>query len=89
LGVKEAMSSPTFSLVNEYRDAQDDPVYHFDLYRVKTVQEALDIGLEDYLYSGNYCFIEWPEIIENVLPENAVKVDISESNRGREIRVSG
>src|ERR1044071_1379344 len=59
LGVKDAMSSPSFSLVNEYRDGKNNPVYHFDLYRLKNPQEAFDIGMEEYLYSGNYCFVEW------------------------------
>jgi tRNA threonylcarbamoyladenosine biosynthesis protein TsaE len=83
LGVKDAMSSPSFSLVNEYRDAQNNPIYHFDLYRLKSPQEAFDIGMEEYLYSGNYCFVEWPERAEEILPEETIHVFIKENNEGR------
>ncbi|HET6991292.1 MAG TPA: tRNA (adenosine(37)-N6)-threonylcarbamoyltransferase complex ATPase subunit type 1 TsaE, partial [Bacteroidia bacterium] len=69
LGVKDTMSSPSFSLVNEYHDGKENPVYHFDLYRLKSPEEALDIGMEEYLYSGNYCFVEWPERAPEILPE--------------------
>ena len=68
LGVKNPTSSPTFSLVNEY-EAQDGLVYHFDMYRLKNEMEALDFGIEDYLYSGHWCFIEWAEKIPNLIPE--------------------
>lgn len=68
-GVTEATSSPTFSIVNEYRTANNSPLYHFDLYRLDSLEEALDIGIEDYLYSGAPCFIEWPEKISSLLPE--------------------
>ena len=68
LGVKKATSSPTFSLVNEYQ-AKDGLVYHFDVYRLKNESEAFDFGIEDYLYSGNWCFIEWAEKIPNLIPE--------------------
>src|SRR5690242_3641685 len=61
LGVAENVSSPTFALVNEYRDGRGKPVFHFDFYRIKDEQEAMDIGVDEYFYSGNYCFIEWPE----------------------------
>jgi tRNA threonylcarbamoyladenosine biosynthesis protein TsaE len=73
LGVADTVSSPTFSIVNEY-DSPHGPVFHFDFYRLKTETEAMDLGYEEYLYSGNYCFIEWPEKIPNLLPENALKV---------------
>lgn len=76
LGVKDAMSSPSFSIVNEYRDEKNNPVYHFDLYRLKSAAEAMDIGIEEYLYSGNYCFIEWPELIEEILPEETVHLNM-------------
>ncbi|HSD07243.1 tRNA (adenosine(37)-N6)-threonylcarbamoyltransferase complex ATPase subunit type 1 TsaE [Flavobacterium sp.] len=68
LGVTEATSSPTFSLVNEYQTLNNQTIYHFDFYRLKKETEALDMGVEDYLYSGNWCFIEWSEKIENLIP---------------------
>ena len=69
LGVKDATSSPTFSLVNEYQASENKLVYHFDVYRLKNENEAYDMGIEDYLYSGNWCFIEWAEKIPNLIPE--------------------
>lgn len=69
LGVTDATSSPTFSLVNEYEAANNLLVYHFDFYRLKKETEALDMGVDDYLYSGNWCFIEWAENIQNLIPE--------------------
>jgi tRNA threonylcarbamoyladenosine biosynthesis protein TsaE len=69
LGVNEATSSPTFSLVNEYQIANNQYIYHFDVFRLKNEMEALDIGIDDYLYSGNWCFIEWAENIPNLIPE--------------------
>ncbi len=78
LGVREdAVSSPTFAIVNEYRTAAGEPLYHFDFYRIDTPQEALDIGLYDYLDSGALCLMEWPENIEPLLPEETLKVRIS------------
>lgn len=68
LGVKDATSSPTFSLVNEYRTDNNQTVYHFDFYRLNKETEALDMGVDDYLYSGNWCFIEWSEKIKNLIP---------------------
>ncbi len=76
LGVEESTSSPTFSIVNEYASNQG-PVYHFDFYRLKSEQEAYDMGYEEYFYSGHYCFVEWPEKIEGLLPEDAAHVHIS------------
>jgi tRNA threonylcarbamoyladenosine biosynthesis protein TsaE len=70
LGVADNMSSPTFALVNEYHTKDNGTIYHFDLYRIKNIEECLDIGMEEYLYSGNYCFIEWPEITLPLLPDN-------------------
>ena len=82
LGVRDVINSPTFAIVNEYLDGQDNPIYHFDFYRIKKEQEVLDIGYEDYVYSGNVCFMEWPELIEDLLPEDAVKVTIEEQADG-------
>ena len=77
LGVDDVVSSPTFSLVNEYSSRKGDTLYHFDFYRIKNEIEALDIGIDDYFYADNYCFIEWPEKIENLLPLNAVAIYIT------------
>lgn len=77
LGVFDVVLSPTFSLINEYRDAHGQPVYHFDFYRINNVTEAYDMGYEEYLYSGNYCFVEWPEKIGQLLPDGCVYIDIS------------
>ena len=76
LGVDDTVTSPTFAIVNEYEAAQGRPIYHFDFYRIKKVSEAYDMGCEDYFYSGHPCFIEWPELIEEVLPEETVSVTI-------------
>lgn len=76
MGVAETVSSPTFSIVNEYR-AGNDIIYHFDFYRIKNLQEAYDIGYEEYFYSGNICLIEWPEKIADLLPEKYIRVKIS------------
>jgi tRNA threonylcarbamoyladenosine biosynthesis protein TsaE len=77
LGVTDATSSPTFSLVNEYKTGDSGYMYHFDVYRLKDETEALDFGIDDYLYSGNWCFIEWPEKIPNLLPDDYSEVFIS------------
>ncbi len=88
LGVKEETSSPTFSIVNEYAAGNHNPVYHFDFYRIEHEEEAYDIGYEDYFYSNNYCFIEWPERINNLLPPAYVCVCIlKEENTERIITV--
>lgn len=76
LNVKDSTSSPTFSIVNEYESAAG-PIYHFDFYRIKDEQEAFDFGYEEYFYSGAYCFVEWPEKIPNLLPEEAKEIHIS------------
>ena len=81
LGVSDVITSPTFAIVNEY-SASDGPIYHFDFYRIKKLEEVYDMGFEDYFYSGSLCFIEWPELIEEVLPEDAVKVTITENTDG-------
>jgi len=75
LGVKEVVSSPTFSIVNEY-DGDDTIIYHFDFYRIKNLQEAYDIGYEEYFYSNNLCLIEWPERVAELLPEHYIQVSI-------------
>ncbi|MFD0795284.1 tRNA (adenosine(37)-N6)-threonylcarbamoyltransferase complex ATPase subunit type 1 TsaE [Mucilaginibacter litoreus] len=82
LGVTDDVTSPTFSIVNEYRSA-DGPVYHFDFYRLKHHNEALDMGYEEYFYSGNYCFIEWPEKIADLVPEfyTGVRIHILEEQK--------
>ena len=78
LGVEDNVCSPTFAIVNEYSDREGEPVYHFDFYRLKSVAEAYDIGYEEYFYSGCYCFTEWTEKIEELLPERYVRVEIEE-----------
>jgi len=75
LGTNETVTSPTFSIVNEYQGAESK-IYHFDFYRLKNESEALDMGYEEYFYSGNYCFIEWPEKIAGLLPEHYIRIDI-------------
>ena len=79
LGVNGHVTSPTFSIVNEYQGT-GDKIYHFDFYRLKKQDEALDMGYEEYFYSGSYCFIEWPEKIPNLLPEHYIRVDIQAIN---------
>jgi tRNA threonylcarbamoyladenosine biosynthesis protein TsaE len=76
LGVADFTVSPTFSLVNEYRDQQGAPVYHFDFYRINHIREAYDMGYEEYFFSGHYCFIEWPEMIMELLPPDCVYIRI-------------
>ena len=83
LGVKETVNSPTFSIVNEYEGTNGRIIFHFDCYRINKVQEALDFGAEEYLYSGNLCFIEWSENIAPILPESIVNVDIEETENGK------
>lgn len=81
LGAVDAPSSPTFAIVNEYHSAAG-PLYHFDFYRIKSEQEAFDLGYEDYFYSGSYCLVEWPEKITNLLPDDAVHIHITAATDG-------
>lgn len=86
LGVEDVITSPTFAIVNEYSipagGALEGAIYHFDFYRIKKLEEVYDMGYEDYFYSGALCFIEWPELIEDVLPDDAVRVNIEEQADG-------
>jgi len=82
LGSEDYVTSPTFALINEYTTKNSSVIYHFDFYRIKKIDEAFDLGYEDYVYSGNYCFIEWPEMIEQLLPAGIVEVRISEGENG-------
>ncbi len=83
LGVTDVVNSPTFSIVNEYRsDTTGELIYHFDFYRIQRLEEVYDMGYEDYFYSGALCFIEWPELVEELLPGDAVKVQIEEQPDG-------
>lgn len=83
LGVEDVITSPTFAIVNEYHATKlDKPIYHFDFYRIKKLDEVYDMGYEDYVYSDTLCFMEWPELIEELLPEEAAKVVIEENEDG-------
>ena len=82
LGVDDVITSPTFAIVNEYTAGDGSPIYHFDFYRIKKLDEVYDMGYEDYFYNGGLCLIEWPELIESLLPEDAVEVHISEQPDG-------
>lgn len=83
LGVEDVITSPTFAIINEYHsETRQLTIYHFDFYRIKKLEEVYDMGYEDYFYSGNLCFIEWPELIEDLLPDDAVRVKIRENKDG-------
>ena len=88
LGVEDVVCSPTFAIVNEYHTQEDEPVYHFDFYRMNSVREAYDIGYEEYFYCGCYCFTEWTEKIEEILPERYVKVEITENDGRRTLEAN-
>lgn len=83
LGVDDVITSPTFAIVNEYTSATTgDSVYHFDFYRIRKIEEVYDMGYEEYFYSGCLCFLEWPELIEELLPDDATRVTITEQTDG-------
>ena len=83
LGVEDVVTSPTFAVINEYRsDIAGELIYHFDFYRIKKLEEVYDMGYEDYFYSGALCFIEWPELVEELLPGNTIKVTIEDLEDG-------
>ena len=82
LGVEDVITSPTFAIINEYTQTDGSPLFHFDFYRIKKLEEVYDMGYEDYFYSGALCFIEWPELIEEILPNDAVRVSIVEQDDG-------
>jgi len=83
--VMDYVTSPTFALINEYKTKNDSTIFHFDFYRIKSISEVFDFGYEDYFYSGDYCFIEWPELIETLLPSITVKVTIKEIEKGKRV----
>ena len=76
MGVEDIVQSPSFAIINEYKTPAGESVFHFDFYRIKKPEEIFDLGYEEYLYSGSYCFIEWPELMEELLPEEVIKVRI-------------
>ena len=82
MGVNDVITSPTFAIVNEYTANNDTPIYHFDFYRIKKLEEVYDMGYEEYFYSGNLCLLDWPELIEGILPEDVTKVTITEQEDG-------
>lgn len=88
LGVKDTVCSPTFAIINTYTSGDGEPVYHFDFYRMKGADEAYDIGYEEYFYSGCYCFTEWTEKIEELLPEHHVRVEMTETDNIRTLKAN-
>ena len=90
LGVQDEVNSPTFALVNEYQTENLDSVFHFDFYRIKSLEEVFDIGYEDYFYGGNLCLLEWPELIDPLMPEHFIKVEITlgDTDTSRKIKCS-
>ena len=82
LGAVDVVQSPSFAIINEYKTSTGDSIFHFDFYRIRKTEEVFDIGYEEYIYSGAYCFIEWPELMEDLLPGDVVKVKI----RGKDQR---
>lgn len=88
LKVLDNISSPTYPIINEYKTVDGKTIYHIDLYRLKSIDEAINIGIEDYFYSDHLCFVEWPDNFESILPDNHVKIKISKFDENREIVVS-
>ena len=90
LGVSDEVNSPTFALVNEYQTNTLDSIFHFDFYRIKSLEEVFDIGYEDYFYGGSLCLLEWPELIDPLMPEHYIKVEITlgDTDTGRKIKCS-
>ena len=90
LGVQDEVNSPTFALVNEYQTDTFDSIFHFDFYRIKSLEEVFDIGYEDYFYGGSLCLLEWPELIDPLMPEHFIKVEITlgETDTSRRIKCS-
>lgn len=82
MGVVDVVTSPTFALVNEYQTLHNKEIYHFDFYRIDKIEEAYDFGYEEYFYSGKYCFIEWPDKVADIIPEDSVFVKMTEQNDG-------
>lgn len=82
LGVEDSINSPTFAIVNEYEDRNQNTIYHFDFYRIKSIEEVYNMGYEEYFYGDAICFMEWPELIEELLPEEAVRVFVQEMDGG-------
>ena len=87
LGVSDVVSSPTFSIVNQYSNVNDEIIYHFDFYRTEKKEEVFDIGYEEYLFNSSYCFIEWPEKIEDLLPTNYLKINMKLDDNNRIINI--
>ena len=83
LKVKNTVTSPTFALVNEYSTQSDEIIYHFDFYRINKVEELFDLGYEEYFYSGHICFVEWPELAEDILPDDMLKIKIEVDSKNR------
>lgn len=90
LGVQDEVNSPTFALVNEYQTETFDSIFHFDFYRIKSLEEVFDIGYEDYFYGGNLCLLEWPELIDPLMPEHYIKVNITlgKTDDSRVVKIS-
>ena len=85
LGVEDVITSPTFAIINEYTDGAGEPIYHFDFYRIKKLEEVYDMGCDDYFYSGSYCFMEGPELIEEASPDDGLRITITPRDDGSRI----
>lgn len=83
MNVKQTVTSPTFSLVNEYKTTSGQTIYHFDFYRINKIEELFDLGYEEYFYNGNFCFIEWPELAEDLLPPDVLKISIEVGTKNK------